>query len=936
MTAENRAQVERVCSEALGREPSARAAFLADVCAGDDDLRREVESLLAQEAGADGFLEASLSIRNLLAPPATILPGRRIGNYEIHSLLGTGGTGEVYRARDTRLHRHVALKVLSPRLGGSTSLARFAKEAQILAGLNHPNIAAIYGIEEVEGFHALVLELVAGETLATRLERNALPTSEAIQIARQIASALEAAHGQGLIHRDLKPSNVAVRPDGTVKVLDFGIAKALTATAMDTVAALTPSVTGTQPGSVLGTAAYMSPEQARGQAVDRRTDIWAFGCVLYEMLTGRAAFQKASVSDTLAAVLTTEPDWGLVRSETPESVRRLLKRCLQKDRNSRLRDIGDAALDLEDSLSQRDVPVAEKQAITLRGRREIVAWGVAALCLALLAAGAVYVRQAREPDRVVRFQVSVPGTQAGFNSGDAVSPDGTRLAFVALGPTGDHVLWVRELDRLDVTPLPGTEGAHSPFWSPDSESIAFFAQEKLKRTAASGGAIQTLCEVLAPAIAPAGSWGANGTIIFAQAFGPLHKVSAQGGESTPVTRLSEERQEFGHYTPVFFPDGDHFAYEVGAMPERLGIRVGSLTSANTTTLLPRSYLPFTVTASGFLLYVDQELLRAQRLDLSRLQTVGENLVVANGVASQSDGLASLSASSNGTIAYRSSSSPMTQLTWFDRSGKQRGTVGPPGKYAAPALSPDETKVAVARDGDIWVLDAVRGQESRLTFEASPEFFPLWSPDGKEILYSSGIYGALVRKASSGTGEEEVLLDEGGAIPSGWSPDGRYITYAAAGPGTFLDLWVLPLFGERKPQRYLQTKFQEVDGKLSPDGRRMTYASLLSGRSEVYVETFPATHERWQVSTGGGAQPFWRGDGKELYYADPQRRLMAVDIAEAPSFAVGIPRPLFQMTFPPGRNGYVPSRDGQRFLVNTFVERAGSDIVVVLNWMAGFN
>jgi serine/threonine protein kinase/Tol biopolymer transport system component len=933
MTPERRRQIEGLLYETLGRAPAARAAFLAEACAGDDDLRREVESLLAQEPRTNGFLESSVPISSLLAPPATILPGRCIGNYEVHSLLGTGGMGHVYRARDTRLHRHVALKVLSPLLADSTSLARFARESQILAGLNHPNIAAIYGVEESDGFHALVLELVEGETLATRLEWQGLAPGEAIPIARQIAAALEAAHARGLIHRDLKPSNIAIRPDGTVKVLDFGIAKALSAAAADIVAAPTPSLTGTQQGSVLGTAAYMSPEQARGQDVDRRTDIWAFGCVLYEMLAGRAAFQRASVSDTLAAVLTSEPDWGLIVPETTDIVQRLMRRCLQKDRNRRLRDIGDAGLDLEDSLSARDTPVAEEQVSTSRGRRAILAWGVAASCLAILAAGAVYVRQAREPDRVVRFQVSVPGPQAGFNSGDAVSPDGTRLAFVAAGPTGDYVLWVRLLEGLDATPLPGTEGAHSPFWSPDSESIAFFAQEKLKRTPASGGAIQTLCEVLAPAVAPAGSWGVDGTIIFAQAFGPINKVAAQGGEITPVTRLSEERQEFGHYNPVFFPDGDHFAYEIGAIPERLGIHVGSVTSANTTILLPRSYMPFTVTANGFLLYVDQQVLRAQRLDLSRFQAVGENLILATGVVSQSDGPASLSASSNGTLAYRMGSSPMTQLTWFDRSGRRIGTVGPPATYSAPALSPDESKVAVGRDGDIWMLDVVRGTETRLTFGPSLEIWPLWSPDGKEIVYSREVQGDLVSRASSGAGEEEVLLDGGGAIPSGWSSDGRFITYAAAGPSTFLDLYVLPLSGKRKPELYLQTRFQEVDGKLSPDGRRMAYASLLSGRSEVYVQTVPASQERWQVSPGGGGSPFWRGDGRELYYADQQRRLMAVDIAEGPSFAVGVPRPLFRMAYPPGRNGYVPSRDGQRFLVNTFVEGVRSDIVVTLNWMA---
>jgi serine/threonine protein kinase/Tol biopolymer transport system component len=933
MTPERRTQIERLCHEALERTPAARAVFLTEACAGDDDLRREVESLLAQESRTNGFLESSVPISSLLAPPAMIVPGRRIGNYDVHSLLGTGGMGRVYRARDTRLQRDVALKVLSPLLTDSTGLARFARESQILAGLNHPNIAAIYGVEEGDRFHALVLELVEGETLATRLERHALSTSEAIPIARQIASALEAAHRQGLIHRDLKPSNIAIRPDGTVKVLDFGIAKSLTRTAGGGDAMSTPSLTGTQDGSVLGTAAYMSPEQARGQTVDTRTDIWAFGCVLYEMLAGRGAFLRASVSETLAAVLTSEPDWGLIEPDTPEIVRRLLKRCLQKDWNRRLRDIGDAGLELDESLAQGDVPAPEQTTSRSRRHREYLALGVAAFCVVLLAAAAVYVRPAREPDRVVRFQVSVPQSQTMINSGEAVSPDGTRLVFVALGPGGDHMLWVQQLDRLDAAPLPGTEGAHSPFWSPDSESIAFFAREKLKRTAASGGTIQTLCEVLTPAVAPAGSWGPDGTIIFAQAFGPIHKVSAQGGESTPVTRLSKEHQEFGHYAPVFFPDGDHFAYEVGAVPERLGIRVGSLTSANTTTLLPQSYVPFTVTANGFLLYVKQEELRAQRLDLSRLQAVGENQIVANGVTSQIAGLASLSASSNGTIVYRPSNSPMTQLTWFDRSGKQIGTVGAPGNYAPPALSPDDSEVAVARDGNIWVLDVIRGTESRLTSEASSEHWPVWSPDGKEILYSRDRRG-LVRKASSGTGDEEVLLDGGGTIPWGWSADGRFITYGAAGPDTSMDLYVLPLFGTRKPQLYLQTRFQNGFGKLSPDGKRMTYTSLLSGRSEIYVQRFPASQERWQVSTGGGFLPFWRGDGRELYYADPHGTLMAVEVAAAPSFTVGVPRPLFRMRLPGRlRNGYVPSRDGQRFLVNTLPEGARSDIVIVLNWMA---
>jgi Tol biopolymer transport system component len=533
----------------------------------------------------------------------------------------------------------------------------------------------------------------------------------------------------------------------------------------------------------------------------------------------------------------------------------------------------------------------------------------------------------RESDRVVQFQLSVPASQSLVNRGDALSPDGAQLVFVAEGPDGRDVLWVRRLERLETMPLPGTEGAYSPFWSPDSESIAFFADGRLKRTSASGGDVQVICEVVAPAALPAGAWGADGTIIFAQTFGPIHKVSAQGGESTPVTTVNEGRGEFGHYNPAFLPDGVHFAYEVGAVPERLGIHVGSLASSESLRLLPRS-ASFTITSNGFLLVIDSGVLRAQRLDLGRLQTVGESLVLANGVASVS--------ASSGAIAYRTAGSTLTQLSWFDRSGKPIGTVGPPGNYLAPVLSPDQSKVAVARDGDIWILDLARGAEFRLTSDPSPELWPLWSPDGTDIVYSGGVVGSLRRRAASGVGSEDVILDTG-AIPWSWSADGRFITYAVGSPRTFLDVYVLPLFGERRPQLYLQTRFQDADPALSPDGTRMAYSSGLSGRSEIYVQAFPSTQERWQISTDGGSQPAWRADGRELFYVDTGGRLMAVDVISNPTFRASLPRPLFQTaSLPSGRNRYVASRDGQRFLVNALLEGAKPDIVVQLNWAAAIS
>jgi serine/threonine protein kinase/Tol biopolymer transport system component len=918
MTADRRQIVERLCSDALDLDPPSRATFLSTACP-DDGIRREVLSLLALEPRIDGFLEVPVDAGPALAPPV-LRPGQHVGPYEVIDLLGSGGMGHVYRARDTRLHRDVALKVLSL-AGDARGRARFLQEARVLATLNHPNVAAIYGIEELEGEHALALELVDGTALDARLEHGPLALDEAVAIARQMAGALEAAQAQHLTHRDLKPSNVMVRKDGTVKLLDFGIARALTAPD-----APPPGTdTHTQTGLVLGTTAYMSPEQARGEAIDGRTDIWAFGCVLFEMLSGRAVFARASAQDTLAAVLTSEPDWAALPAGTPPALVRLLRRCLQRDRSSRMRDIADVGFALDDlPRTAEDPPVVASR---VASRRWIFAAGSVAALGVVLGAGALIALAWRSPAPVqshMRFELTLPTASTFGDRGFALSPDGMSLAFVAADKDGDDVVWIRRLDQLEPAPVAGTKGAYSPFWAPDGHAIAFFAQGKLKRISANGGDALVICDVVAPANQPAGVWGPDDTILFAQSFGPIHKVAARGGAVTPVTVLEADRGEFGHYNPAFLPDGQHFAFEIGAVPRRLGLHVGSLTSTVTSRLMAESVWPFVITDDGTLLFRDGRALRAQLVNLERLELTSDAVLVADGMAT-----AGLSASKQ-SIVYRNESAVLTQLTLVDRTGRTLDTVSPPGMYSSPILSPDDSKVAVARDGDIWVVDLARRTQSRVTSDPVEELFPQWSPDGREILFNRGAVGAFVKRPSTGAGAEEVVLDTGGMLWD-WSADG-HVTYGVSTPGTFFDLYTLSLKGDRAPTLYLQTPFQDVSGKLSPDGTLMAYSSLLSGRQEIYVQPFPSSQERWQVSIAGGAWPRWRSDGRELFYVTPDGMLMAVAVSKNAGSPVGTPRPLFRTRGAgPGRDVYSPSSDGRRFLLNAVVEGSKTSVTVVLDW-----
>jgi len=860
--------------------------------------------------------------------------GSRVGPYELTARLGAGGMGEVYRARDPQLGRDVAVKVLRSVSGDPDLRARFKREARVLAALSHPNIAVIHGFEQAGPEPALIMELVEGETLAERLSRATrpgsmpMPVSEAIELAGQLALALQSAHEKGIVHRDLKPANIKIRPDGTLKVLDFGIAKALAESSLEDV-----TVADTRAGVILGTPAYMSPEQTQGQAIDKRTDIWAFGCVLFEMLTLTRPFDAPTPADALAAVLTREPDWAALPESTPAPIRTLLRRCLQKDRQRRLADIADARFELADAQTMLSAPSSAPRAESAhrRGTRALVA-GLVALVGLVLGAATTYLVVSREPVREpVRFEVSVP---FGADSRIAISHDGRRLAYSAIGPAGTDLIWIRDLGRLDATPLLGTEGGYAPFWSPDGRSIGFFAGGSMKRISAAGGPVQTLVERLRPTTgSAAASWGADDRIIFGQVFGPLQIVPASGGTASAVTRLDEAHGEFGHYNPQFLPDGRHFLYDIGGS-EQAGRYVGVLGSTERTRVINRRVYPAMATSNGFLLFIEDQRLKAQRFDLTRFAVTGESVTLAEGVTD-------FTASAGGeAVSYRSAGFPITRLTWFDRSGRNLGAIGSPGRFEVVALSPDDTRAAVSRDADIWVIDLARGTEVRLTSSSDWENFPVWSPDGSRIVYVSGVGqtmgGTLMQTLASGAGQTEVLFKASSlAYPIGWSRDGQFVTYFGSGRMNSMDLFVLPVASPRAAVPFLETPSQEDSNRLSPDGRFMSYSSDETGRAEIYVQTYPPSGQRWRISTDGGRHAHWRADGGELFFLGPDQTVMAVSIEDGARFQAGMPRSLFHIGANPrsSRSPFAPSRDGQRFLVNQMDEDVTAPIVVALDWSA---
>ncbi len=868
--------------------------------------------------------------------------GTKLGPYEIVAPLGAGGMGEVYRARDAKLNRDVALKVIPDTFAlDSDRVSRFTREAQVLASLNHPHIAAIYGFEDSGETHALVLELVEGETLADRVARGPIPLDEALPIARQICEAVEAAHEAGIIHRDLKPANIKITPEGVVKVLDFGLAKLTDpAHAPASDRSLSPTITTpamTQAGMILGTAAYMSPEQAKGRPADKRSDIWAFGCVLFEMLTGTRPFDGDDVSDTIAGILRDEPDWSLLPSGTPSAVRKLLRRCLAKNRSDRLADAGDARLEINEALATPEITLLETSQARRRPARERLAWALATLFLAVT----VFVSFVRFRGQIVpaaaavRFQIPPPpGTT--LDGTPVVSPNGRRIAFPAMGQDGRTQIWVRSLDSLDARELAGTEGVRNPvFWSADSRFIGFAALATLKRVDASGGSSQRIVDLPGPSGWKGGAWSAEDVIVFGITGSGLSRVAATGGAVTPVTTFESSRPDSGHSSPVFLPDGHHLVY---LRPDENGVYVASVD------MLPQqqgkerlataqsgvAYVPSEDTAHGYLVFERDTTLVAQPFDAERLQLAGEAVPIAENVG------AAFSVSATGVLALRNTGDfATTELVWFDRHGTAIGRAAERGAWSSVKLASDRRTLVTTRGAQIWIGDLQRGVFTRLNPGAMNESSPAVSPDGR-VAFSLGS-DIFVASANGAAAPELLVTSPIQKHPNDWSRDGRFLIYDEHHLKQRQDLWIVPMSGNRTPVPFLVTLADETFGQFSPDGRRIAYSSDESGRREVYVRDFapervPAAGiGKWQISTAGGDKPHWSSDGNELYYIAADRKLMAVPVKSGPLFEPGVPVPLFEtnaVSFFP----YDVSADG-RFLINSASSANASPMTVLMNWRA---
>ena len=875
--------------------------------------------------------------------------GTRLGPYEIVGAIGAGGMGEVYRARDTRLGREVALKVLPESFAQNAQrMARFRREAQVLASLNHPNIAAIYGFEDSSNTHALVMELVEGPTLADRIQQGAIPIEEALPIAKQIAEALEYAHERGIVHRDLKPSNIKITPGGQAKVLDFGLAKAIEGDAATTSVESSPTMSAmaTRVGFLLGTAAYMSPEQARGKAADRRADIWAFGVVLYEMLSGLRLFIGETTSDTLAAVIRAEPDWNALPANTPPAIRNLLRRCMGKDPRQRLQAIGDARIVLEEVLSGAPQDgasgaVTPAQTRWLRG----LPWALAALLAVALAASFLILPlvMQRQPAPAIVAQIEPPRDAyfvvEGVTAGPPVlSPDGSALAFTAATSDGHRMLWLQELSSPAAHSLDGTDDAASPFWSADSKSLAFFAHGKLNRIVASGGPVSVVCD--AP-MGRGGTWGADGTILFAVLSGPIFRVAASGGAPEPMTKISDSSTS--QRWPQFLPDGRHFLYLEQLRGPGSAVYAGSLDGGQAKRLLEGDsnavYAP-----PGYLLFIQQGTLMAQRFDTAKLQLTGDAAPLAAHVSVDTSlGRGNFTVSGNGILAYMIAGSDVARLLWFDRSGKQLAETGTASVYGFPQISPDGNKLVVptAQTG-ISVFDLVRGTSMRLTFTHDLVRAPAWSPNGKSIAYEATSNGKveIEEKAADGTGATKPLVvDDADDVQPTWSSDGRYLIYqrlARKAQSTW-EIWAKPLFGEGKAFPVLQNPpYLQGEPVLSPDGKWLVHDSDETGRFEVYVTPFLHGGGKWQVSADGGLCPRWRGDGREIFYLSLDDKIMSADISEqGPSVVIGQVRALFQAHPVPGSPNcfFDVTRDGKKFVIATQTAEGSRPLTLVVNWPA---
>lgn len=857
--------------------------------------------------------------------------------------------GEVYIAWDSQLERNVALKVLPSGFSSDTQrMNRFVQEAKAASALNHPNILTVYDVGTAAHGPFVVSELLEGETLREHMRSAVLPQRKAVDLALQIVHGLAAAHDRGIVHRDIKPENLFVTKDGRIKILDFGIAKLVQP--KDNREPHTDMPTrrmNTEPGVIIGTTGYMSPEQVRGERLDHRSDIFSFGAVFYELLSAQRAFKGQSAVETLNAILNEDPaDLSATGRTISPALDRVVRRCLEKNREHRFRSAHDLAFALE-AVSASGTPsdVSLMSASLAPGRtslRERLLWATAGLAiLTSLAFGILYFRRVPPKADTLRFGVSLPENVAFTWDVEqhnlSLSPDGRSLAFIATHE-GQSRLWLQSFDSLSPQSLAGTEGAYSPFWSPDSRFIAFFAEGKLKKIDASGSAVQTICELSQRD--NVGTWGRDGTILFSgeESFQEVHRVSAAGGQPSLLLKTQQGEAYWFH----FLPDGRHFVFFRGTSGggESNGVYIGSLDSTETRLLIALPPTRVEYAPPGYLIYVRDGTLLAQPFDATSLRITGEPLVVVDRLPYFGTGWAEFSVSETGVLAYMTDLG-LRRLAWMDREGREIAQAGQPGQISGLWLSPDGQKVALAIDeprnskAQLWIHDFARGTRSRFTFGAGNEEQFVWSPDGRRAAFFSyppdiTSNSTLRIKDFEDAGEGETPLEPGFHMPNDWSMDGRFIIYTQNPPTTNFDLWVLPLFGDRKPFPFLQTPFTEGGARFSPDGRWVAFMSNESGQYELYIARFENPREKWRISSAGGYSPRWRRDGKELFYITADNRLMSVSVRPGKTFESDNPTALFKLGN--SRSGYDVTADGKRFLFSTPVTQSqSSPFAVVANW-----
>ena len=878
-----------------------------------------------------------------------ITAGTRLGPYEVLEAIGAGGMGEVYKGRDTRLDRSVAIKVLPPHLASNPDFKlRFEREARVISGFNHPNICTLHDVGD--GF--LVMEFCDGQSLAERLEKGPLPVEQVFKYGIQIADALDRAHRSGIVHRDLKPGNIMLTKSGA-KLLDFGLAKPSLPVAEDEA---TQHKALTAEGTIVGTFQYMAPEQLEGSEADARSDIFAFGAILYEMVTGKRAFDGKTKASLIASILERQPaPISEVQPLTPPGLERLIRTAMEKDADDRWQTAHDLLLELRWLAEAGSQAGVSAPVIARRKNRERLAWTLAALATLLaVAASTVAVRVMRKPVSITRMNIVAPSSKVfDFNldsSGSlTISPDGSRITFAA-GDGGSRMLWVRPLDSLEAKPLAGTEGAIYPFWSPDSRFIAFFADGKLKKISAEGGAALTICDVeLNPR---SGSWNKDDVIIFApSSVSGIHSVRAAGGKPQPVTTLDRPAGETTHRWTSFLPDQKHFLYMVGAhaagtRSEKNAIYLGSLDGKTRKLVLHARSNP--VYASGHLLYIREGVLVTHRFDPDKMELAGDPLVIAPGVRYTAAFFhGTFAVSENGTLVYAlGESDPNLRLSWYSRDGKPTPIAAEPALFNEIAVSPDEARAAVSIEDpavsttDIWIYDLVRSSRTRFTFNAAQEFAPVWSPDGIRIVYAVfrdiNNFSDLYIKPVSGGGQEQVLLkSDATKNPTSWSPEGRFIAFESFDVrrvGQKSDIWILPLDGDRKPYPFMATAFNESGAQFSPDGRWLSYLSDESGRNEIYVTSFPQPGGKWQISSGGAGGGAWSRNGREFYFASSEGVFAVAIAASSSGLEIGNPQLLFNDRNAAG--GDIRS-DGKRFLISHRPPEAQDAMVaVVTNWTSG--